>query len=155
MKDKNGNIIQTGDVVEITNAYNKKNNGRYIVTAALGEKFNPSSIYIDLYKLDTWGNPVDCNGSATWPIMIFSAKQQWEIQKEHDWNAENATIEVITDTVDTFKVANYFANQVIKLQDSINFRKENGYPERPQLQNKLDKYFSIAEKYYIKELAFA
>lgn len=106
MKDTNGIEIRTGDIVEITGAYFKNDNGFWFVTHSAGD---PSWSGKDhsLRKISKSGKiskSRSCVGF--WPIMI--TVNSWEKRAAaKEWNEEHATIKVV-DGIDKAEIAEYF-----------------------------------------------
>lgn len=95
LKDTNGIKIKTGDIVEITGAYFKHDNGRWLVTHSPEDK--------DWLGIDHCLEKLNKNGTLSkgkyktsfWPLMTFvndSAKRAEA--KRH--NAKYAKIEVVS-----------------------------------------------------------
>lgn len=93
MKDRNGREIHTGDIVKITNAYFKQDNGTYLVIHSAGDAGwagNGHSL-----------TRIKQNGvlSTTkyrfgfWPLQTFIDSVNMR-EKADSWNKEHATIEI-------------------------------------------------------------
>lgn len=107
--DINGKEMKTGDIVEIKNAYFKNDNGIYFVANTPGD---PTWIGND-YSL----NKICKNGKistnkksiAFWPLSAFTNNRE-KNRKCREWNAVNATIEVIS-AIDNKEVIEYFRSE--------------------------------------------
>lgn len=106
MLDKNGMEIKTGDVVEISGAYFKNDNGLYFVAHSPGDPGWSGSDH-SLQKISKTGKLSTAKHNLCfWPIMITT--NSWAKRAEaKSWNKEHATIEVRTD-IDRSQVAGYF-----------------------------------------------
>ena len=92
--DSNGREILTGDVVRISNAYFKVDNGVYFVSDKGGD---PSTCGTDitLHRLNRDGSlSAGKNKIAFWPLKAFCNDKMKNALSE-DWNKANARIEVI------------------------------------------------------------
>ena len=93
MKDKNGIEIQTGDIVKITGAFFKNDNGLYFVQASPGD---PSWCGRDhsLKRISKSGKISTAKYShCFWPIGIF-VSDRVKAAEARRWNAGHAEIEV-------------------------------------------------------------
>ena len=95
MLDKNGIEIKTGDIVEITGAYFKNDNGLYYVEHSAKRNI------------------------CFWPIGIFTNSYETRITAKA-WNKEHATIEVKTG-IDRTEVAEHFKAEAEKLVEQIKY----------------------------------
>ena len=92
--DCNNRAIRTGDLVRISNAYNKTSNGIFIVTRTPGD---PSWLGRDLslLKVTNAGTPSAAKYRVTsWPLVSFVSGRVKRAIAD-GWNAKNATIEVL------------------------------------------------------------
>lgn len=98
--------IKTGDVVEISGAYFKNDNGLYFVAHSPGDPGWSGSDH-SLQKISKTGKLSTAKHNLCfWPIMITT--NSWAKRAEaKSWNKEHATIEVRTD-IDRSQVAGYF-----------------------------------------------
>jgi hypothetical protein len=93
MTDKNGKEMKTGDVVLISGAYFKNDNGMYKIEHSPGDANWTGKDY-SLRKLNKNGTTVKNNSTGFWPILVFiNDPFKYRAAKAH--NAENAKIEVI------------------------------------------------------------
>lgn len=91
--DKNGIEIRTGQIVEITGAYFKNDNGLYFVDRSPGD---PSWIGSDysLKKISKTGKISKAKHNICfWPIGIF-VSDRCKAAEAHRWNEKHAQIEV-------------------------------------------------------------
>lgn len=118
MMDKNGREIRTGDVVRVSNAYFKNDNGLYFVAHSPGDRSWCGNDY-SLRKICRDGRLSTAKHNiAFWPLISFCSDRMknavaWE------WNRDNASIEVI-DSIDRSAVRDHFlekaANMVAGLE---------------------------------------
>ena len=95
MTDKNGIEIKTGMIVEITGAYFKNDNGFYFVDSSPGDANWSGSDY-SLHKISKRGKISTAkNRICFWPISVFVSDRA-KAAEAHRWNAEHATIEVVS-----------------------------------------------------------
>lgn len=90
MQDKNGKEIEAGMVVEISGAWSKSDNGRFLVDHVYREG-------------DFWMKKLGAKGQLLkdagrgWPLKCYSIN--WELRCKIDaHNEANATVEVVSDT---------------------------------------------------------
>jgi len=94
MTDKNGKTMNRGDVVVVTGAFFKNDNGMFRVTHAPGDD-NWLGNYCSLTRLNKDGTESKRKYNlSSWPISNFC--NDWRKNREAKaHNAENATIEVV------------------------------------------------------------
>lgn len=95
MIDKNGIEIKTGNIVEISGAFFKSDNGLYFVNRSPGD---PSWTGRDhcLHKISKTGKISKAkNNICFWPISVF-VNSRAKYAEAKSWNADHATIEVKT-----------------------------------------------------------
>lgn len=95
--DINNREIRTGDLVRISNAYNKSSNGIFIVTRTPGD---PSWLgnYLSLLKVTNAGIPSTAKYRVNdWPIHSY-VNGRVKRAIADGWNMHNATIEVLRKT---------------------------------------------------------
>ena len=93
MIDKNGKEIKTGQIVKITGAYFKNDNGLFLVDRTPGVP-NWSGNYCSLKRINRNGTLSKNNPIGSWPIHVFVNDWQKKIDAKN-WNSEHAEIEVI------------------------------------------------------------
>lgn len=107
MVDKNGVEIKTGDIVEITGAYFKNDNGLYFVESSPGDPSWSGSDY-SLKKVSRAGKISKAKHSICfWPIKIFLS-DRIKVAQGHQWNKEYAQIEVQGQLKDMREIAAHF-----------------------------------------------
>lgn len=92
--DINNRAIRTGDLVRISNAYNKSSNGIFIVTRTPGD---PSWLgnYLSLLKVTNAGIPSTAKYRVNdWPLHSYVNGREKRAIAD-GWNMHNATIEVL------------------------------------------------------------
>lgn len=95
MTDKNGIEIKTGDIVEITGAYFKNDNGLYFVKSSPGDPTWSGSDH-SLTRISKRGKISTAKHNICfWPIGIFISDRQ-KAAEARLWNKEHAQIEVKT-----------------------------------------------------------
>ena len=106
MLDKNGVEIKTGQVVEITGAYFKNDNGLYFVTRSPGDPGWCGSDH-SLTKISKAGKISKAKYNLCfWPI-ISTVSDRFKSAEVRAWNKEHAQIEVKT-IKNMAEVAAYF-----------------------------------------------
>lgn len=119
MLDKNGIEIKTGDVVEITGAYFKNDNGFYYVEHSAGDPGWSGSDY-SLKKISKRGKISTAKHNICfWPIGIFTNSFETRAAAKA-WNKEHAAIEVRTD-ISRAEVAEHFKSQAEEMDDQIKY----------------------------------
>lgn len=117
MKDRNGREIRTGDVVRISNAYFKNDNGLYYVDRSPGD---PSWLGNDysLRKIRRDGTfSVAKYSVAFWPLTAFCSNREKNLMAR-EWNKEHAEIEII-DTVDRTTIRNHFLEEAEQITQGL------------------------------------
>lgn len=95
MFDKNRREIKTGDIVEITGAYFKNDNGLYFVDRSPGDPGWSGKDHC-LKKICKNGRISAAKyGTCFWPILVFVSDQS-KRRAANEWNAGNAEIEIKT-----------------------------------------------------------
>lgn len=95
MLDKNGTEIKTGDIVEITGAYFKKDNGYYFVCCVPGDVFWSGSDCCLVHISKSGKISRAKHKFCFWPIDTFVS--DWVKRAEaREWNERHAQIEVKT-----------------------------------------------------------
>lgn len=134
--DKNGNMIQAGDIVEIKNAYFKNDNGFWFV-----EEDGTNEAYLGkdltLKKIGKTGKiSTGKYRIAFWPLVAYTSDRSKNYEAKA-WNKENATIE-ITNKVSNLQVIDYFENELKNHEESKQYYEWHGYGEgwtKPHEQN--------------------
>lgn len=119
MLDKNGIEIKTGDVVEITGAYFKNDNGFYYVECSAGD---PGWIGCDycLKKISKRGKISKAKYNICFlPISISTNSFETRVTA-NAWNKEHAEIEVKTD-VNRSEIAKYFQEKAEDMDEKIKY----------------------------------
>lgn len=147
MLDKNGVEIKTGDVVRISGAYFKNDNGLYFVDSSPGDPNWCGSDY-SLKKVLKNGKISRAKHSICfWPIGIF-VNDLYKRAAANEWNAENAKIEVIHG-FDKSEIAAHFENKAEQILDAIK-RDVWDFGEDSEIVKKdtaiYDHYIAVAEK---------
>lgn len=95
MTDKNGVEIKTGNIVEITGAYFKSDNGLYFVESSPGDPNWCGKDY-SLHKIGKSGKISTAKHHICfWPIGVY-VSDRFKSAEARRWNREHATIEVKT-----------------------------------------------------------
>lgn len=118
MTDKNGIEIKTGDIVEITGAYFKRDNGLYFVDNSPGDPNWRGNDHC-LKKISKAGKISKTKYNICfWPIMVtVNGPKYYEAKR---WNAENAAIEVKPALANMAEVAAHFREAAENVVDEIN-----------------------------------
>ena len=94
MLDKNGREIKTGDVVRITGAFFKNDNGTYLVVHSPGDPSWSGRDY-SLRKICRDGHLSTAKYNICfWPISCY-VNDRVKRAVAYDWNREHAEIEII------------------------------------------------------------
>lgn len=95
MLDKNGKEIRTGDMVQITGAYFKNDNGLYFVEHSPNDVDWSGNDY-SLRKISKRGKISTAKGRICfWPIAIFTNSYEKRVNG-NAWNKEHAKIEIVS-----------------------------------------------------------
>ena len=98
MLDKNGVEIRTGDVVEISGAFFKNDNGLWLVTHSPGDEGWSGSDH-GLTKISRSGKLSTAKyRTGSWPLMVFT-NDRFKRAEATAWNKEHATVEVRADAL--------------------------------------------------------
>lgn len=117
MTDKNGIEIKTGDIVEISGAYFKNDNGLYFVERSPGDPSWCGSDY-SLHRISKSGKISKAkNYLCFWPISVFVSDPRKAAEAKR-WNKEYAQIEV-TKVKDTSEVIAHFKAEADALDEQI------------------------------------
>ena len=117
MLDKNGVELRTGQIVKITGAYFKNDNGLYFVTHSPGDPGWCGSNY-SLTKISKAGKISKAKYNLCfWPIVSV-VSDRWKAAEANAWNKEHAQIEVKT-IKNMTEVAAYFQAKADELEDPI------------------------------------
>lgn len=117
MLDKNDVEIKTGQIVEITGAYFKNDNGLYFVTRSPGDPGWCGSDY-SLTKISKTGKISKAKYNLCfWPISVF-VSDHFKAAEARAWNKEHAQIEVKS-IKNMAEVAAYFQAKADELNDVI------------------------------------
>ena len=147
MIDKNGIEIKTGDVVEITGAYFKNDNGLYFVRRSAGDA-GWCGNYHSLHKISKTGKISRASGaSRSWPISIYTNDYMKRIEG-NAWNEEYATIEVKAGINQTY-IAEHFRQAAEALDAQIEYEIYNygEVSECTKLTKSVKSHFiSVAER---------
>ena len=119
MLDKNNREIKTGDIVRITGAYFKNDNGLYFVQNSPDDP-NWTGNYHSLKKISKNGKISTAKYNlGSYPISVYVSN--WEkriLAKEH--NEKYAEIEVITG-IDKTEIINHFTEEANSLDYQIKY----------------------------------
>lgn len=118
MLDKNGVEMKTGDIVEITGAFFKTDNGLYFVESSPGDPSWSGKDYC-LKKISKAGKISTAKYNICfWPIATF-VSDRMKTAKASRWNREHATIEVKAPLKDMGAVAAFFQGKADDLTEQI------------------------------------
>lgn len=141
--DKNGTIIQAGDIVEIKGAFFRNDNGFWYVEQ---DGTNPAYLGTDLalYKIGKTGKISTAKHNlAFWPLKSYTSDRAKNAEA-NDWNKTNATIE-ITNKVSNAQVIEAFQKLVAEYKEAAEYYEMRGYGEawtKPNTDNA--EYYSRA-----------
>lgn len=117
MTDKNNRTMKTGDVVEITGAYFKNDNGLYFVEHTPGDP-NWSGRDHCLRRIKRNGELSTAKDNICfWPISVYVNSRD-KRAAANQWNQEHAEIEIKT-FPHTEHIAAYFADEAASLDATI------------------------------------
>lgn len=117
MTDKNGRNIMTGDVVRISGAYFKNDNGLYYVDSSAGDA-NWSGSDHCLKKICKNGKISTAKYNICWwPISVFT-NDRAKRAEANAWNREHAEIEIV-DGIDRTEIAKYFREKADNMVPAI------------------------------------
>ena len=117
MTDKNNRTMKTGDVVEITGAYFKNDNGLYFVEHTPGDP-NWSGRDHCLRRIKRNGELSTAKDNLCfWPISVYVNSRD-KRAAANQWNQEHAEIEIKT-FPNTAHIAAYFASEADSLDVTI------------------------------------
>lgn len=147
MTDKNGKQIRTGDIVRISNAYFKNDNGLYYVENSPGD---PSWLGKDhcLKKICKSGKISTAKYNICfWPICCFVSDRSKSAEANR-WNKEHAEIEIMPPCKDMTELCNMFQAFADGIEKTI-FRAKydfgEDHPRVKQLEAQKKHYESVAE----------
>ena len=113
MFDKSGVEIRTGQVVKVTGAFFKNDNGLYFVDNSPGDPSWSGSDY-SLKKVCRNGRlSSSARNICFWPIAVFTNDRAKNAQADA-WNREHSEIEVV-DLPDTSGVLGHFREKLEQL----------------------------------------
>lgn len=153
MLDKNGVAIKTGQIVEITGAYFKNDNGLYFVTRSPGDPGWCGADY-SLTKISKRGKISTAKYNLCfWPISVC-VSDSFKAAAARTWNREHAEIEVKS-IKDMTEVAAYFQAKADELNDPIRYLSYNfGEDHLEVVRNKkLREHFETVAKAVMGEEA--
>ncbi len=151
MLDKNGVEIKTGQIVEITGAYFKNDNGLYFVTRSPGDPGWCGSDH-SLTKISKAGKISKAKYNLCfWPIVSV-VSDRWKTAEANAWNKEHAQIEVKT-IKNMAEVAAYFQAKADELDDPVRYLTYNFGEDHPEVvRNKtLRDHFAALAKSVMRE----
>ena len=118
MLDKNGVEIKTGDIVEITGAFFKNDNGLYFVEYSPGDSSWSGQDY-SLKRISKAGKISKAKYNLCfWPISVFVSDRE-KSAKARRWNKEHASIEVKPPCKDMNEVAAFFQAKADELAEQL------------------------------------
>lgn len=118
MLDKNGVEMKTSDIVEITGAFFKNDNGLYFVESSPGDPSWSGKDYC-LKKISKAGKISTAKYNICfWPITTFVSDRAKTAEARH-WNREHAAIEVKAPLKDMGAVAAFFQQKADDLEGEI------------------------------------
>lgn len=143
MLDKNGMEIKTGDVVEISGAYFKNDNGFWFVEHSDGDPGWSGKDH-SLCKISKTGKISTAKHNLCfWPIMIVT--NSWQKRAEaKSWNRDHAQITIRND-IDRRQVAEHFSKEAEGMMESIE-RLEWDFGEGSQVVKDAKEKKSFLEK---------
>ena len=119
MFDKNGIEIKAGQIVEISGAYFKNDNGVYFVDYAPGDP-NWTGKQYSLKKISKKGKISKAKRNICfWPISAF-VNDPWKRAEANEWNRDHATIE-IRSGIDRSEVKAHFAQRAAETAESVKY----------------------------------
>lgn len=117
MTDKNGREIHTGDVVRISNAFFKTDNGLYFVDNSPGDVSWYGYDY-SLFRINQNGTLSKSKRSVGfWPIFV-TVSDRFKTLEARAWNKAHAEIEIV-DNVDRKYIREHFEIKTEQMKNLI------------------------------------
>ena len=128
MLDKNGKEIKAGDIVKVSGAYFKKDNGLYFVEQDGTNEAYMSHDEITIYKINRNGKISTGKYNLNFfPLNHYCSDRRKNAEAyEHD--KKHCTIEIV-DGVDRTEVLERFENEVCQSEESAEWYEIRGYGE--------------------------
>jgi acylphosphatase len=151
MLDKNGTEIRTGDMVQITGAYFKNDNGLYFVEHSPGDVAWCGNDY-SLRKISKRGKISTAKGRICfWPIAIFTNSYEKRVNG-NAWNKEHAEIEIVGG-VPVHEVVEHFTQKAKEAGEQAKWMAWNFGEEHQEVKLHLDIKAQCEEVVqYLKEM---
>ena len=149
MLDKNGIEMRTGDIVRISNAYFKNDNGLYYVEYSPGDPSWCGEGYA-LIKVKRNGQISTAKyRHASWPLCSFLSDQRKNAMAD-DWNLRQgkAEIEIVTG-IDRSYIAEFFQEKADRQEKQRKYHEYNwgkDHPETVKIAGYRDFYQSVADR---------
>jgi hypothetical protein len=143
MQDKHGVEIKTGDIVEITGAYFKNDNGLYFLEHSPGDPSWSGSGHC-LKRISKTGKISNAKYSLCfWPISSY-VSDRFKSAQAARWNKEHAVIEVKDPCKDMSEVIAFFQTQADNLMDPIRWAIYDWGGEHPtvQMQKEIQNHYT-------------
>ena len=146
MLDKNGVEMRTGDIVRITDAFFKNDNGLYFVENSPGDP-NWSGRDHCLKKILKSGKISKAKHNICfWPIGIFISDHS-KAQDAHNWNKQHAQVEVMS-IKNMKEVSDYFlhkAEDTAKYLQRVIYDWGEEHPEVQKLKAIREHYLAVVQ----------
>ena len=147
MQDKNGTEMETGNIVEITGAYFKNDNGLYFITRSPGDP-GWSGNYYSLTRISSSGKISKAKYNlCSWPIGVFVSDRA-KRKEALVWNTERAKVEIKT-VSNTEEIAAYFQAKAEGMSEDIRRRIYDWGEEHPEVQKQKEiraHYAAVAQR---------
>lgn len=145
MRDKNGKILTTGQVVKIENSYFKCDNGLYFVERTPGDPYYIGTD-LTLTGINKNGTLSKSRKIAFWPLCNFVSDKKKHYEADR-WNAKHATIESVED-FNTEPIKEYFIGMADECADRAIYYKRYGHSPKviADAMQASEFYKSVAER---------
>lgn len=150
MTDRNGIEMKTGDIVEITGAYFKNDNGLYFITHSPGDP-NWSGQEYWLHRISKTGKISKArNNQCSWPIAIYVTNQA-KRDEAVIWNMRSK-IEIKT-VANMAEVAAYFQDKAESMSSDIRRLRYQWGESHPKVkkQKEIQAHYAAVAQRVIKE----
>lgn len=147
IKYMNGLNLQNGDVVRISNAFQKCDNGLYVVMHCPGDVNWCGNDY-SLEKIKRNGEISTAKYSMQFLPLSYTSNNEMRCAQAREWDDENLIVEVV-ENINKEHIIEYFREEAHKADKQREFYEDRGYDWEKwckQYSNTRDFYLSIVER---------